>query len=212
MLQQSILGSTTLCLNVTTLPFCRADEDQPFTYSFDAIDVCTKKQQKLNNAIPTRSSITTKIRYDLAAPCKHRGDRLVMVVGTVTDRLGASADLCDRTFECPFIAFEDLPDMDPAEMIRDVRNKLANNQVTGMQAVDELTFAVQTRQLKRKKDGPAKDKGDTADEKIDSKAFTQKDEEEELVTVLTLVQDAAKDALGAETRQTPRVQGRRMLV
>ena len=149
--------------------------------------------------MPTSGSLTTDLRYDIGEACEQEGDRLVMVAGTVTDRLGATAELCDRESKCPFVAFAEeedaLQEMDPATIIEDVKEKLGNNQITGMQAVDELTFAVEARQ------GQVNRAKDTLSD------ANQSSISDELVTVLSMVQDAAEDALSAETRETPRVQG-----
>ena len=183
---------------------CRAGEDRPFTYSFDTVDFCTKSERNLNNPNPNANAITTKLRYDLGGSCSRSGDRLVMVVGTATDRFGASAELCNRKSQCPFVALSPMPDVEPAELIRGAQAQLKTNQITSLQAVDELTFAVQARrrQTKQRKNGPEKGSGSSSGEE-----FTQEEEEEELVTVLSMLADAADETLGEATPQTPRVQG-----
>merc|ERR1719305_267011 len=73
-----------------------------------------------------------------------------MVVGTVQNRFGASDELCNREPEslkrCPFVALSVIPDFKPAALIADVQGQLGKNQITSMQAVEDLTFAMQERQ------------------------------------------------------------------
>ena len=189
---------------------CRADEDRPFTYTFDAVDLCTKYTQNLDNPIATSDSITTRIRYDMGGDCALKGDRLVMVVGTVTDRLGASAELCDRSKNCPLVFFPPLTSIShqPKEIIGDVQAKLEQNQITNMQAVDELMFAVQSRQAQKK----LKKAAAAAGKKSAIPDISVEEEAKELVQVLDMVKSAANDALGKTTQQTPRVQGGSLLV
>ena len=85
-------------------------------------------------------------------------------------------------------------------IVNDVKSKINNNQITGIQAVDELTFAVQARQARnRQRDNDGQTKEVTAEQ--------QQEEEQELVDVLSVVQDAAEGFMSAETKQTPRLQG-----
>ena len=128
----------------------------------------------------------------------------MMVAGTVTDRFGATAELCDRDSECPFVAFSSqeqaLQDLETAELINDVQKQLDSNQITKMQAVDELTFAVQARQAQKR----ANEKNASISD--ERQPLTSR-EEKELISVLDIVKDAAADALGTKTQQTPRLQG-----
>ena len=190
---------------------CRADEDRPFTYTFDAVDLCTKYTHNLDNPIATSDSITTRLRYDMGGDCALKGDRLVMVVGTVTDRLGASAELCDRSKNCPMVVFPPLTSIthQPKEIINDVQAKVDQNQITNMQAVDELMFAVQSRQAQKKLKKAAAAAGKDVSAIPD---ISVEEEAKELVQVLDMVRSAANGALGKTTQQTPRVQGGSLLV
>ena len=124
-----------------------------------------------------------------------------MVAGTVTDRFGATAELCDRDSECKLVTISaDPTEEDPTTLIDEVTQKLNSNQMTGMQAVDEVTFAVQALQAEAR----------AASKKSDGKDNVEEDTKElegELITVLDIVKRAAKDALGTKTQQTPRLQG-----
>ena len=112
------------------------------------------------NAIPTSNTITTKIRPDLGTPCVQNegGDntRVMMVVGTVTDRYGAVSEVCDRTRNlesdnpCPLVTLTGVPDISvldngepdadildsgildikPSDVIRDVKAQLGKNHMT----------------------------------------------------------------------------------
>ena len=184
--------------------FCRADEDRPFTYSFDIVDQCTKMKRKLVNPISHSGSLTTKLRYDVGGSCAKEGNRMIMVSGTVTDRFGATAELCDiKTNDppCPFVSFLYSIKIDnSADLINSVQSKLDQNQITGIEAVDELTFAVQARQAQNR---------DTPDELSNA---NKSKIAQELVDVLSIVKKAADDTLDASTldattRQTPRIQG-----
>ena len=152
--------------------------------------------------MPNSGSLTTDLRYDVGGLCSQEGDRLVMVAGTVTDRFGATAELCDRDSECKLVAFSIFaaPTEDAATLIDAVAEKLNKNQITGMQAVDEVTFAVQVRQAQ----GQAAN-GDSEGEDI-SPEVTKK-REKELMTVLTIVENATEGALAITTQQTPLLQG-----
>ena len=163
--------------------------------------MCTGLKRVLVNPIATSGSLTTDLRYDVGGECRQDSDRLVMVAGTVTDRLGATVELCNRDSKCPFVAFTPNKDLlrniQTANLISDVQNKLAKNQITKMQAVDELTFAVRTRSAQ-------------AREKFTNDDETQKmtpSRQNDLIQVLQVVEAAADDALGTKTRQTPQLQG-----
>ena len=186
--------------------FRRADEHRPFTYSFDTVDQCTQTKRKLVNPISHSGSLTTKLRYDVGGSCAEEGDRMIVVSGTVTDRLGATAELCgstqrngtqrDRSRPCPFVSFLYSIKIDnPADYIQRVQSNWNQNQITGMEAVDELTFAVQAQQAQNQ-DAP-----DGLSNANKSKIA------QELVDVLSVVEDVCNDALSADTRQTPRIQG-----
>ena len=81
------------------------------------MDICTGTERKLINPRPTDNTITTTIRYDMGASCASEGDRVVMVTGTVTDRFGASAPLCDRDSQCPLVAFSQFQEIDPDAIV-----------------------------------------------------------------------------------------------
>ena len=187
----------------------RADDEAPFTYSFDTIDICTRTKRVLVNPISASGSLTTDLRYDVGGVCEQEGDRLVMVAGTVTDRFGATAELCDRESKCPFVAFS--PDKDvlrkfeTVNYVRGVQKQLNKNQITKMQAVGELTFAVQIQnahaRVKREQMQQNQAVNDQGLREIESKR------QNDLITVLDIVKGAADDALITETHKTPLLQG-----
>ena len=168
--------------------------------------MCTGLKRVLVNPISTSGSLTTDLRYDVGGECRQEGERLVIVAGKVTDRLGATAELCDRDSKCPFAAFSPkgnvLNNIQTGNLIRGVQNKLTKNQITKMQAVDELTFAVQTRNAQTRE----KFANDDETRKMSSSSLS------DLIEVLQIVKAAADDVLGAETRQTPRFQGALILL
>ena len=122
------------------------------------------------NPTPTANTITTKIRPDLGTPCVQKkvgtggNTRVMMVVGTVTDRYGAVSELCDRDPDsdnpCPLVTLTGVPDtgapgsgepdadvpnsgfldIKPSDMIRDVRSQLGKNHMTSLEAVSDLTL------------------------------------------------------------------------
>ena len=172
--------------------------------------MCTQTVLSLYNPIPTNNAITTKLRYDLGKPCSRPGDRLVMVVGTVQNRFGASDELCNREPEslkrCPFVALSVIPDFKPAALIADVQGQLGKNQITSMQAVEDLTFAMQARQRQvRQQEKRRAENDDNSDGS--GRVTMPKEQEQEVLTVLSMLKEAANDTVGVGTSQTPRVQG-----
>ena len=105
--------------------------------------------------MPTSGSLTTDLRYDVGGECEQEGDRLVMVAGTVTDRFGATAELCDRESKCPFVVFSFKTDIliEADEFVDQIDQRFKDNQITGMEAVDDLIFAVQAGQAQARKVG-----------------------------------------------------------
>ena len=166
------------------------------------MDVCTQAEHYLENPIPTDNAINAKLRYDIGKPCPSADDRAVMVTGSVTDRLGASAELCEQGINCPVVTLSLISDLQPANLIATARSQLAQNQITGLHAVDELTFALQIQQLQtrqEKSNGTESGKRESPENK--------KTQERELVTVLSIIKDTANDTLATGTSRTPRAQG-----
>ena len=120
-----------------------------------------------------------------------------MVVGTVTNTLGASAELCDREADCPFVRIPIIPTIDPAIIITETKATLISNQITSLEALDELTFAMQLRERQNR---------DVENEEANSEF------EEELVQVLSMIKDAAADILGADVSRTLRAHGLRAVL
>ena len=166
----------------------RADEDRPFTFSFDTVDLCTKNEHHLVKPNPYDNTITTKLRFELDSACSTLDDRLVMVVGTVTDRFGASAQLCDRELQCPLVSLSEMPDLNPAGIIDDVIAHFQKNRMSIFEAVAELQHAVQASWEQPKKLKPT-----------------------DLDRLLPILEIAADENLAVSTPQTPQLQGKRHL-
>ena len=182
------------------------DEDAPFSYSFDTLDVCTKRKINLVNPIPASNNITTQLRYDLGGSCSRSADNLVMLKGFVADRFGARAELCNRKSQCPIVTLSPMPDINSTEWIHNVMSQWAKNEIATLQAVNDVTWAVQARhgQTKRIREGV-----DNADGNSIGKQLTRKQREQELATVLSVVTRAADEYLSADSAdipQKPRVQ------
>ena len=164
------------------------DNDLPLTYNFYTVDICTEAKRGLMKRLPTSSSLSTALRYDIGSSCSDAGDRRVVVKGTVTDQLGATAQLCEN---CPVVVFDfSIIDNigDTSKRIASTHLQFKNNQITGLQAVDELTFALQARQ---------------AQNLIANETDTE--------LMLDVAEKAAHDTLEADTPDTPRIQGSYML-
>ena len=170
------------------------------TYAFDSVDHCTKTVRNLNNPIPTANAITTTLRYDLGSSCEKKGEREVIIVGTVTDRMGAKASFCDPSSNCPSVILSLIPKLEPQKIIDSAMQQIKQNRITSLQAIDELTFAMQARQRQSR------------EETIDdfNSDITEREQEEqvqEVLTVLSMVASAANETLKGDTPQAPRVQG-----
>ena len=111
-----------------------------------------------------------------------------MVVGTVTDRLGASAELCDRESKCPLVSLSKMAEVDPADLVGDVVYRFETGRMSSVEAVDELQFAVQT-----------------------GLAQPEKLELADLDKLLPILEMAANDTSAASTPQAARFQGKRRL-
>ena len=199
---QKIVVILTACL------LRRADEDKPFTYAFDTVDLCTKTVRNLDNPIPTANVITTALRYDLGKPCAHKGEREIIVVGAVTDRLGAQVSLCDRSSSCPSVILALIPKLEPKKIIDRARLKVKQNKITSLQAIDELMLAMQARQRQSRQGNTAGPKNNTEPEQEkQDRQEKEEEQEQELLTVLSMVASAANETLTGGTPRTPRVQG-----
>ena len=166
------------------------DEDAPFSYSFDTLDVCTKRKTNLVNPIPASNNITTQLRYDLGGSCSRIADNLVMIKGFIADRFGARAELCNRKSQCPLVTLSPMPDINSTDWIHNAMSQWANNEITTLQLVNDVTFAVSSN----------------ANGNSIGKQLTRKQREQELATVLSVVTRAADEYLSADTPQKPRVQ------
>lgn len=178
----------------------------PFTYEFDAIDLCTNSVHGLVNPIPTANALTTQLRYDVGKPCARAGDRQVMVVGTVMDRLGASAELCNRQSKCPIVELSPVSDLDPRAMITAVKTRMINNSITSLKAVDQLIFAVQTihHQInKHENRDHVQDGNGGLSDRTSEKVWGEQD----VLSVLSMLVTAAQDTMRVVTLQTLRVRG-----
>ena len=166
------------------------------------MDACTQTERNLDNPIPTDNAIDTTLRYDIGKPCPNVLNRAVMVTGSVTDQLGASAELCDRGINCPFVTLSLISDLQPAKLIAAAQSQLARNQITSLHAVDELNFALQMHQRQARQE--KSNETESGNMESPENEMTQ---EQELATVLSIVKDAANDTLAIDTPQTPRAQG-----
>ena len=90
-------------------------------------------------------------------------------------------------------------------MIADALSKRNQNQITDMQAVDQLALAVELRQ-RQTASADTRHAGGSG-----NNGLTRTEVERELRTVLSVINDAAEDALGTETQHTPRLQGQSLV-
>ena len=99
-----------------------------------------------------------------------------------------------------------MPDINSTDWIQNVMSQWAKNEIATLQAVNDVTWAVQARhgQTKRIREGV-----DNADGNSIGKQLTRKQREQELATVLSVVTRAADEYLSvdsADTPQKPRIQ------
>ena len=172
----------------------RVGEDQPFTYSFKTIDLCTHAEFHLYKPLPEANTITSPLYYDVETPCARRNDRSVMVLGTVTDRLGASVDMCNSG-SCPVVALAILPDIEASSLFVDTKSLLRKNLITNTKAVEDVTLAMRVyhRQLRQR-------------EEVSKISNISKDVEL-LDSVISVIANVTADTLAFNTLQTPRNQG-----
>ena len=172
-------------------------EDLPLRYSFNTKDLCTGWVRKLPPPVGNDNNIDVMLLHDLEGLCELE-NRRVEIFGTVSDRYGSSAELCDIASECPIAALEPMIDVEPAEMIGDVQTLIKDNKMTSLEALDQISVAVKIRQSQEKQS------------EQDKTATQQKDVIDEKVEVLSILKVAASEALEEDTLQTSRLQGQIM--
>lgn len=166
------------------------------TYSFHTIDTCTNGISFLENPIPTATAIITTLRPDLGRSCGGGDSRVLVVAGTVTDRLGASAELCNK--DCDLVILSPMPDPDPNELFRQLETKLNETQITRVQAMDGYVFAVQALQKQIRKTG----QNNTA-----TSPRPTGEQVKQMLVALEAFEQAAISTLGEITPDTPAMQG-----
>ena len=172
-------------------------EDLPLRYSFNTKDPCTGWVRKLPPPVGNDNNVDVMLLYDLEGACGN-DNRRVVIFGTVADRYGSSAELCDIASECPVVALDPMVDMEPADMIGDVQTLIQDNQMTSLEAVDQISIAVKIQQSQEKQS------------KEDKTRVPQKDDIDEKVGVLSILQVAASEAVEEDTMETSRLQGQIM--
>merc|ERR1719174_1883192 len=182
-------------------------EDLPLRYSFDTKDLCTGWRRKLPAPIGNDNSIDVLLIYDLEGLCEANynqskpENRSVAVFGSVADRYGSSAELCDvDSLECPIVSLGPIVDMEPANMISDVQTMIEDNQMTPLQAVDSLAVAVRMRRGRRKRKK-------TKQLNEQEQKTEQKKELNEKENILTMLENAASEVMEEDSLETPRAQG-----
>ena len=98
-----------------------------------------------------------------------------------------------------------MPDVEPETLILSVASQLDKNQITSMQAIGELTLAVQALQRQARQSRGNETRADDIDEhQSESK---EERAEQKVLTVLSLIKGAVNDTVRTSTPQTPRAQG-----
>ena len=72
------------------------------------------------------------------------GERAVEIVGTIADRYGSSAELCDSTATCPSVILEPIGDVN-SNLINDTYAQMSSNTISSLQAVDQMAVAIKLR-------------------------------------------------------------------
>jgi len=124
----------------------------------------------------------------------------VEVSGTVTDRLGASAELCNKK-DCEPVILSPMPDPDPNELFRQLETKLNETQITRVQAMDGYVFAVQALQKQIRKTGQNNTNNTATSPRPTSEQVKQ------MLVALEAFEQAAISTLGEITPDTPAIQG-----
>ena len=184
---------------------CRVDdpEDLPFIYSFDTQDVYTNWTRMLPLPIGNRIP-AVQLLYDTDTPQQmptRRVERGVRIVGTVADRLGSSAELCDRASlsSCYKVTLEPFQGIQ-SNMINTINDQFNDNKISITEAVSRMSTAVKLRAGQKDEQSP------TEEQK------TPKEETAENLQILSLLATAASDLTEQDTPRTNRFRNQIMQV
>ena len=199
-------------------------EDLPLRYLFNTKDMCTGWVRKLPAPAGNDNSITALLFYDLEGLCERGnhlvnhglkpGNRSVVIFGAVKDRYGSKIRMCkviaktdaDIKKRCPRVSLApQVDDIEPTKMIEDAQELMKDNKLTSLQAVDQISVAMKIRRGQKKNKNNSRKKIQTEQDRTQ-----RKDETDEKVDVLNILESAASEVLEDDAEQTSRAQAQIM--